>query len=232
MADMDGNPWKRLPQECPYILEIDRKSEYIQRYQQVVSHDTKLMVESIPEPFIGNPKTAKVVLLNLNPGHSKTDKEEHCRSEIKEAMLHNLYREPQEYPFYPLNPAFKGTGVEKYWTDLKIRKLQEEAGIDTPTFAKKLLVIEWFPYHSTRSALPKKCVCESQKYSFQLVKQMLEEGVEIVGMRSRDHWLSADQGFSKIPFLKNNRHPWISRGNMDEGLFDKLVAALKVKAPQ
>ena len=42
--------------------------------------------------------------------HSEINEKEHRRVDLRKAMLHNLRHEPQEYPFYPLNPEFKGTG--------------------------------------------------------------------------------------------------------------------------
>ncbi len=221
------NPWlKLLPSEGTNVLDMDR--EAIDSYNDSVRNpEAKVILASIPEPFIGNPESARVVLLNLNPGHSEKDEKDHRGAELQEAMLHNLRHESQEYPFYPLNPAFKGTGVEKWWSPI-LRKLQTESGLDTLTIARGLLVIEWFPYHSKKSALPAKLVCESQKYSFQLARNMLEKHSAVgVGMRSMDHWVKADRWFGSVPFLKNRQRPWISRGNMDEGLFDRIVEALR-----
>jgi hypothetical protein len=54
------NPWSQLPAQSPFVLEIDRKA--IDQYNQSVhDHNRRVVVESIPEPFIGNPTTAKVV---------------------------------------------------------------------------------------------------------------------------------------------------------------------------
>lgn len=99
------NPWLQLPTQSPYILEMDRVA--IERYNESVrADDTKVIVESIPEPFIGNPVTAKVVLLSLNPGHSKDDAEAYSNADFRQAMMHNLRHEAQECPFYGLNPKF------------------------------------------------------------------------------------------------------------------------------
>ena len=221
------NPWlEPLPSEGPYVLDMDH--EAINRYNDTVRYpEAKVILGSIPEPFIGNPASARVILLNLNPGHSEINEKEHNRVDLRKAMLHNLRHEPQEYPFYPLNPEFKGTGVAEWWRPI-LGKLHKEPGLDAPTIARGLLVIEWFPYHSKKSALPPKVVCESQIYSFQLARDMLEKrGAVGVVMRSMDHWVSADPWFGKVPFLKNRQRPWISRGNMDAGLFDRIVEALR-----
>ena len=107
-------------------------------------------------------------------------------------------------------------------------ELQNESGLDDRTFAERL-VIEWFPYHSERSGLRKPVsVCESQKYSFQLAKQMLgKKGVEVVGMRSRKHWAEVDPRFGEVRFLKNPQCGYVTRGNTEGNLFDEMVKALK-----
>lgn len=229
MILMKKNPWRELGLDtsvAPYVLKND--CEYIKCHNESARPEHKIMVNSIPEPFIGNPETAKLVLLNLNPGHGETDDKDHLRPEIKKAMFYNLHHfGSQEYPFYPLNPAFDGTGVANWWRP-RLRKLQREAGLDTPMLAKRLLVIEWFPYHSKNSGLRKERKCESQNYSFQLAKQMLEErGVQVVGMRSKKFWVEADPIFGQIPFLKNPRCGYVGRGNMELGVFDRIVKALK-----
>jgi hypothetical protein len=221
------NPWRNLcASEGTYILEMDRK--YINDYNAAQKkEEVKVIVDSIPEPFIGNPMTARLVLLNLNPGHSRDDKKWHSDVAFQEAMFHNLrHEECQKYPFYPLNPAFKESGAGMWWRPL-IRELQEETGLDDPTFAKRLMVIEWFPYHSERSALPRKLVCESQMYSIQLAKQILqEERAVVVGMRSRGHWVKADQAFEEVRFLINKQRPYITKGNMALDLYGQIMEAL------
>ena len=68
------NPWPNLcPSEGSYVLDEDR--EFIQQHNDSVGAEAKIAVRSIPEPFIGDPKSAKVVLLGLNPGHSEDDEE-------------------------------------------------------------------------------------------------------------------------------------------------------------
>jgi hypothetical protein len=187
------NPWLELPTQSPYILEMDRKA--IDQYNQAHhNEDEKVIVGSIPEPFIGNPQSAKVVLLSLNPGHSEDDAKAHSDGDFRKAMMHNLRHEAQECPFYGLNPKFAWTACGIWWW-AHTRRLHE-AGLSWEAISNRLLVIEWFPYHSKRSALPSKPVCPSQEYSFQLAKEMLRSKI-VVGMRSRKHWLNV------VPAVQN-----------------------------
>jgi hypothetical protein len=217
------NPWSELPAQSPYILEMDWDS--IKRYNQSVYKDEKkVIVESIPEPFIGNPQSAKLLLLNLNPGHSEDDRKAHSDKDFRRAMIHNLRREPQECPFYALNPRFAWTACGQWWR--AHTESLHEAGLSWEAISAGLLVIEWFPYHSKSSALPSKPVCPSQEYSFQLAREMLGSKIA-VRMRSKKHWLAVDDRVQEVPFLKNPQNPHISVENMGKVLFDRVVSALQ-----
>ena len=181
-------------------------------------------MESIPEPFIGNPQSARVVLLNLNPGHSDDDAKAHADPLFGEAMMTNLRHGTQDCPFYALNPKFAWTPCAIWWR-AHTRKLND-AGLSWECISKGLLVIEWFPYHSKTSGLPTKPVCPSQEYSFQLVSEMLS-GKLVVGMRSKKHWLNVVPDVENVPFLKNPQSPHISPANTGAELFERVVEALR-----
>jgi len=210
------------------VLEIDRSS--IDQYNRAVHNgDEKVIVESIPEPFIGNPRSAKVVLLSLNPGHSDNDVKAHSDGDFRKAMMHNLRHEEQECPFYGLNPKFAWTACGIWWR-AHTRRLHD-AGLSWECISRGLLVIEWFPYHSRRSALPINAVCASQYYSFELVKDMMKSKI-VVGMRSKKHWLNVIPAAQAIPFLANPQNPHISPANTGAELFDCIVEALRQNCPQ
>lgn len=222
------NPWSELPSQSPYVLDIDRAS--IAQYNRSrLKADQRVVPESIPEPFIGNPHSAKVVLLNLNPGHSENDAKAHADQDFREAMMHNLRHGGQECPFYALNPKFAWTPCGIWWR-AHTSKLHK-AGLSWEAISAGLLVIEWFPYHSKKSGLPLTPVCPSQEYSFQLVKKMLESKI-VVGMRSKRHWTNAIPAVQDFPFLKNPQNPQISPGNMVAELFERIVEALRENCPE
>ena len=222
------NPWSELPGQSPYVLDMDRGS--IDQYNRsTLNGDVKVVVASIPEPFIGNPQSAKVVLLSLNPGHSEHDAKAHSDADFRGAMMRNLRHEEQECPFYGLNPKFAWTACGRWWR-AHTRRLHD-AGLPWGCISEGLLVIEWFPYHSKTSGLPAKPVCPSQDYSFQLAREMLGNRI-VVGMRSKKHWLNAVPAVQTVPFLKNPQNPHISPANTGTELFDRIVEALRQNCPQ
>jgi hypothetical protein len=225
------NPWLELqPSEDSFVLQMDR--ECIQKHnEQSRSEKTKFMVRSIPEPFIGDPNSATVILLGKNPGHRSKDEEDHLDKDFKKAIFDNLHHKAQEYPFYPLNPEFLKTGAGEWWRK-HTRELREEPGnIDEATLARRLMVIEWFPYHSIRLS-PPKTQCRSQQYSFELAKQILDRKLLIVGMRGRKEWMKVDDRFGEIPFLNSPQNVSLTRGNTHGDLFNQIVKALKGNALQ
>jgi hypothetical protein len=217
------NPWLELNAESEqYLLEMDR--DEILRFNTRVHPECRIVLDSIPEPFIGNPESARVVLLLLNPGHVDSDRESHRVKTFKRSLIQNLHHQPQDYPFYPLNPLFESTGSAKWWLP-RTRELLRESGLDRATLARRLLAIEWFPYHSRNSVLARQPLCESQEYTFQIAREMLRTKFVLV-MRSVNHWANVDVDFLGVPRLKIPRSCYISKGNMDGGLFDELLRKL------
>jgi hypothetical protein len=131
----------------------------------------------------------------------------------------------QDYPFYPLNPTLSWTPTARWWTP-RLRDLKDASGLGSGEISERLLAIEWFPYHSKSPGLPRTLVCESQKYTFQLAKEMLASKL-VIRMRSFNHWAPIDPRFSQVPCLKNPRCGYVSRRNTEAGLFDRIVKALK-----
>jgi hypothetical protein len=220
------NPWKELPQEPPYVLREDLQA--ITAFNERRQPNTRIEIEvgSIPEPFIGNPQSAKVVLLNGNPGHDVRDCKAHTNNGFREALRLNLQHERQAYPFFPLNPAFSWTPCGEWWCK-HLRELFDVGGLPRLEVAQWLCVIEWFPYHSLNGRnLPQNCVVPSQKYSFETVTEALRARKLVVGMRAKKRWTRVDERLGKIRYLKNPRNPTISRGN-GETLFWQIVNALR-----
>jgi hypothetical protein len=219
-----NNPWTKLEaSRNGYVLDEDLDA--VNEFNRSVS-DTKarIVFDALPEPYIGSPDLAKVVFLGLNPGYSVTDPEWHARKDFRGALLLNLNHEPTDYPFYPLDPAFRQSGAGQWWRE-RTRQLQSESGLDDRTFAKRIMVIEWFPYHSVSFKAPR-AEFHSQRYSFQLAREMLGRKL-LVRMRSRSLWAKVHPGFGDISSLRNPQCGYVTRGNTDGSVFEEILKALR-----
>jgi len=219
------NPWLELPRRSPYIFPQDRDDISTLNGRASANKDGKINLSLLPEPFIGNPKTAQVVLLNLNPGVGDGDRRAHRNPVFRKAIIRNLRNESQEYPFYPLDPNLKNTPCAGWWLD-HLRELFEDTGLDKKRVARRLCVIEWFPYHSQKAYLPKRQICPSQAYTFRLAVKALETKL-VVGMRAKKRWIAVDSCFKSVPFLKSPQNCCISSGNAGKILFQQIVDALR-----
>jgi len=213
------NPWLELPRKAPYVLTSDR--DCIEHYNAFANPERIIDTALVPEPFIGNPISATVVLLNLNPGWAPGDPRAHADPGFRAAIFRNLRHEAQEYSFFPLNPKFEWTPCANWWRK-KTKELVAECGREA--VAARLLVIEWFPYHSSKR--PTGLTCESQNYSFQLARQMLDSHKLVVLLRSRKEWGAVDQRCSELRLPNSRQNPCITPANLGAELFAQIKAAL------
>jgi hypothetical protein len=192
------NPWTKLESgRNGYVL--DEELGAVEDFNLHVGSSTaKILFDALPEPYIGNPDSAKVVLLGLNPGYSASDPYWHAKEDFRRALLLNLKHELKEYPFYPLNPAFRESGTGQWWRQ-HTAQLKDASGLDEPTFAERIMVIEWFPYHSV-SFKVSRVRFPSQRYSFDLAGEMLRRNRLLVGMRSKQLWTEVDTKLGDIPY--------------------------------
>lgn len=225
------NPWRQLPAQPPYFLEMDRAA--IEKYNAKVNSNHLIIDWYLPEPFLGDPE-APVVLLNGNPGadFSGIDQKLHEHPDFQKANRDNLRHNRIDYPLYLLDPflnaenqACQDVDMPGYiWWNRILKPLIKDYGLQI--VAQKVFVIEFLPYHS-KNFDGKLCLA-SQAYTFDLVAQAIQRNAVIVVMRARQLWLH------KVPALKNYdnlfsvnswQNPTISQKNCSVA-FGKIQARL------
>jgi hypothetical protein len=215
------NPWVNLPTAAPYLLQQDRLA--IETFNRIVKDQQHRIHDDIlPEPFLGLPES-DVVLLNLNPGFSTAEVEyHHLDRYFKDAALANLAHQEQPYPFYFLDPAVKSPGHQ--WWQRRLGTLIQQ--FTAETLARRLLCLEFFPYHSERfdRATPR---VPSQGYTFALLRQAIERGAVIVVMRARELWFEAvpELCHAGVHRLNSTQAVYITPGNCPEG-YPEIVKRL------
>ncbi|HEY2826306.1 MAG TPA: hypothetical protein VGJ04_01800 [Pirellulales bacterium] len=129
--------------------------EYYQAPDFCEPGDTRLHLGLLPQPFIGNLRTAKVFVLMLNPGLNPNDYfAQYAQPGFRQAMLDNLAQRNVE-TFTFLDPQFAWCSGFRYWHS-KFSKLIEALADNggrsfsqaRKEFSKWLATIELVPYHS------------------------------------------------------------------------------------
>jgi hypothetical protein len=211
------NPWTKLQKNSPYILREDLNA--IKEFNKKAKKEHKIKHNILPQPFIGSPKTAKVILLSLNPGYSPKDKyaEDHVKG-FKQANLQS-YNFKNKFAFYLLDDRFKNTSAYNWWYK-HLKEVIKVWGIKR--LGKELLCIEFFPYHSLRFKYSRKLKTLSQDFTLWLVKQAMLKNQHIVIMRSARLWHSQVKGikvYKHKTILLNPQNPCVTPSNMVHGRF-------------
>ena len=192
-----ANPWRALPSTAPYVLPQDRLKVEAFNAKLTPTSPYRLEVDTvIPEPFAGAVTSAPVLVLQLNPGLDlATDTPSHADPQFRTVLFANLHHEQTAWPFHFFDPRFRDSHPGGRWWKSKTKKLAEVIPLEH--LAKRLAVIEWFPYKSSR--FKGGCTVPSQEYSFSLVSAAIERRALIVISRSRALWESSVPALRSYP---------------------------------
>jgi len=224
---MMPNPWLDFKIiEGENILVVDKENTaWLERCRRL-NGDSRIVFEDNPVPYVGNPKTAKVVLLALNPGHNAGAFADECHNDpkLRNTAEKNLRHEPLQYPFYVFDPRFCGSGGHIYWQQ-KLRHIIYKIGMAQT--AKTVCCIQFFPYHSksaNKRAMnsKKRGYLPSQQYNFELVRNAIADNKRIFIMRGETNWYEAVPELRKY---KNKRVAKVPRnGNISETQCDEIAS--------
>ena len=215
------NPWTKIPDANPYVLESDGRS--IEKFNRRATARTLIHLDLLPEPFLGNPD-APVVLLNLNPGYSDQDILAHTEPGFMKRCRENLIHAASEYPFYLLDPGLKSPGGA--WWNQRLGPVMNATSREA--VAQRVLCVEYFGYHSAGYAHDQ-LMLPSMSYGFELVRKAISRDAVIVVMRSANRWVAAVpelDGYEKRFHLRSVQNVTISPRNCPDG-FDEIVAAIE-----
>jgi len=215
---MIDNPWATLPASEPFIAPIDAPfvtDDYQRRHG--------LHCELTPVPYIGDPRKAAVVMLQLNPGYSELDREDELEiPSYADALRANLTFESTGFFF--LDRRFKRTSAA-YWWRPRLWELQQRVGAEA--LEHRLACVELFPYHSDTWLGPPRV--PSQDFSFELVDGVIRRNVPVIVMRGWTTWQAAVPGLSAYGGVirhSNPRSSYVSSGTLGADRFETVVRAL------
>ena len=215
-----NNPWKDLPNNPPYLLEIDQEAVLKYNSKLNESHNHWIHTELLPEPYLGTPN-APLVLLTGNPGYHEDDIKYHQTSKFQKISRDNLLHNPTEYPLYLLNPEIFDAPGCKYWRQ-KLKPLVKKYG--EKKVANKVFILEYHGYHSKKfKTFRKNCKLPSQEYSFELLRRAIVNNAIVVAMRNIKNWLESVaqlEGYRNYYSVNSVQNPAISSNNLKRGYFE------------
>lgn len=179
------NPWAELPDRAPYVLKSDAAT--VSAFNRVAGSKTRLRTHILPEPFLGKPRTARVLLLQLNPGFAGSEVRWHQRPDFARVLRANLTHSACDCanPYLDPSPALARSPGGTWWRS-RLRRVIEEVG-DASRVARRLAVVEFHGYHSPNFRLLP-VTLPSQRYGFWLVRRAIERDAVVIVMRGRDLW--------------------------------------------
>lgn len=138
----------------------------------------------------------------------------------------NNRNDPYSSPFYYFGGGLEQTGGYIWWK--RILKPLLQAGVAEDALRQKIMLIEYFPYHSkTYKALP---LVPSQQFAFDLVRQAIEREKTIVIMRAEPLWLAdaAVPELAHYPYMTLNSklNITVSPKNIGEKNFSIILSKL------
>lgn len=226
------NPWIKLEDEKPYVLDIDKKA--IDDFNKKANENYKIRLNNITTPFAGDFAKAKILLLQLNPGSEippglePTENHEFLiYKNLKDDIFKSIRHKDMKYPFYWLNPEYRMTGGFKYWVRMFSSHIKNEN--DYLKISNKICCVQYFPYHSKKYRSINRII-ESQKYSFNLVRDFIKKSNGlIILMRAKKEWLKAIPELKEFGFveLKSKINPVLSKNNfIKEEYFERFIKFL------
>lgn len=216
------NPWTEVAKRKspPYLAKCDREIKLADFYS--------LRVELLPQPYLGNVRSAKVICLLLNPGCSGTEGNvELDYQRLQKALRNNLGSSESRLVY--LDDEFDWTSGGK-WMRQKILNPLSAYGITRDNLNRNFAIVEYFPYHSKAFDVRLDEPLESQRYGFELVRQAIMNNAIVLLMRGKELWREAVpelQGSSNCITPHSTRNVILSEKNLGKEQFAKVVAALK-----
>lgn len=178
-------------------------NQYLRSGEHLESESARFHLGLLPMPYLGNLRTAKVILLSLNPGIGAHDYfGEFQVPEYRDALYQNL-RQQGNAPFPFLAPEHSWHGGAAYWLPRLrpvVKWVKASLGIDTTEAislcASRLAVLELVPYHSSSFQLSDSAIqrLESSRLARAVVFEELlprhhRGDCRLIVLRSRERWL-------------------------------------------
>jgi hypothetical protein len=227
------NPWLDVDLGSDELVHPSDRAGIL-AFNNRVAPEYRLRLELVPQPYMGNPRNCRLLLLHGNPGFHEPDLAQHQTSVFRAAARASLRHEAREYQFLLLRPAFEGFEGGVYWRRVlrfvfdavasRAHVAREQA---VKLVAGRVALVELHAYHSQKLTMHASLRgLPTRAYTRELIRRAHRRGASCLVMRSAREWQhllgEAPSGWR----LRNPRNASVSPGNLPPGAFDSLVASL------
>lgn len=229
------NPWLKLPNRPPYILEVDKDVIEIFNAKILTSKaknkdDYFIQTEMLPEPFGGRPD-GKILFLNLNPGF---DIDNDLNTHRNNSVFTGFLKKKLSRSIYDVTTFYKSVEVQstpyyKWYSD-RTKTLRELYAWD---FTNHFQFVEYHGYHSRRfKDIPK---LPSQEYGFAVVREFIKNNDAdksiIFILRGERKWKEAVpelNSLNNVFKFNSNQSLFVTENNMPSEAWKKLNTILRI----
>lgn len=214
---LNPNPWGDLPAQPPFVLPADRV--VVKEWNLKASPKLKIRTELVPDPPLGDPLTAAVVVLALNPSLDEGDFEMHQDPGFREKLTGAL-TEPDGL-FWLRDDVSTTTGGR--WWRSKLAPLIDATSLEA--VRGHVAVGHLHQYHS-KSASPL-LKPPSSRHNLELIRKAIPRGIPILALTGVARWRAADPAIrpAKLWEPQSAQAMVVSPRNLPGG-FEAAVAAI------
>jgi hypothetical protein len=212
------NPWGALPEAPPYVLPRDAETIGAWRPNDP---EQQIITDLLPEPVFGDPLSAPVLLLALNPSWEPSDLALHAdpvfSGRMREALL-------ERQPFFWLQDGLDDTPGAR-WFKEKLGPLIDATSLGA--VRNGVACLHLHQYHSKRSTPALRP--HSSNHSKELARKAVANGATVLALAGAGQWRRWVSELAPPDALSLPKSPQamvLSERNFP-GAFDRAVDAIR-----
>lgn len=258
---LDKNPWKEIAENIDPRNEhclYHKNNKYVVKDDECIIDDfnkktknkeCEIILNTIPEPWKGNPLKANLIILSLNPGFvPEINKTLACLIQSVDSVRISLTKfrketlELKRDSFFPddggvmpiSNKEAEDMLCDWYWSS-RLKELRRDTGLSESEFYKRVALIEFHGYSSSKY---KKWYGEQYLNSQNFNKDLIEwicanrKDARFLILRSKTIWTD----FLKDVYEKNTKRflikkkagqcQYLTRENLPD-IYDEIIKTIK-----
>lgn len=226
-----NNPWAAIGAQSIHPDD----EHYVSLHNRVVGKrhpEQSVRFYLPPQPYLGDLRTARVVLLGKNAIFSEQDEQDAIRLPAIEDENRKAMTFESDCPFFYLDPRFDSTEAYRWWWNVleAVLNATTARGVERDTTLSRMAYAQYHPYRSEESFVPKEPF-PTQTFTFQLVREAAQNPntlfVMLYGAANERRWREAVPELPQSCLrLKSAQAAKLSPGNVPAADWERLISLL------